>query len=188
MKTLAALALAFSLLLVGGGFSARASDDFQVEEVWFESSADGHALRARLQPGAAEAIRQLLGSGYLVRLKFDLRLMRARKWLPDSELGVVEWQPQLSFDTLLNRYTFQAGGESDEFDNLEAALERVAALRAAADNSPSLAEILSAPDTYFLARYEMLVDHLPQPLQVSLLTGKWEIDSGWRRLPAKTLP
>ena len=107
-------------------------------------------MRARLQPGAAEAIRQLLGSGYLVRLKFDLRLMRARKWLPDRELGVVEWQPQLSFDTLLNRYTFQAGSESDEFDNLEAALERVAALRAAADNSPSLAEILSAPDTYFL--------------------------------------
>lgn len=167
--------------------AAAAADgrDVAVDDLWFERSARGHALRAQLSPGAEELIRPLLESGYVVRLKFDMRFMQNRDWLPDRELGDILWLPEILYDSLLNRYAFSAGGVEEEYRELSAALARAGRLRAAPQKNSRLDDIFKLPGLYVVARYEMRIDHLPQPLQVSLLTGEWEIDSGWRRFEAR---
>ncbi|MGU9951924.1 MAG: DUF4390 domain-containing protein [Gammaproteobacteria bacterium WSBS_2016_MAG_OTU1] len=161
---------------------------FLVNNLWFKESERGYSLRASLSAGPEEVIGQLLNSGYMVRLKFDMRFMRSRNWLPDKEIGDISWAPQISFDSLLNRYTFSAGGMTEEFDNLPDALTRVQRLRAAPVKDAQLSRLLKLPDIYIVARYELLVSHLPQPLQVSLLTSEWEIDSGWQRFVVEVRP
>lgn len=164
---------------------AAGGRDVAVDDLWFEHSADGYALRAHLSAGADELIRPLLESGYVVKLKFEMRFMKNRNWLPDSELGDISWAPEIVYDSLLDRYTFNAGGAAEEYHELSAALARAGNLRAAPQQNARLREIFNTPGLYVVARYELLIDHLPQPLQVSLLTGEWEIDSGWRRFEAR---
>ena len=164
--------------------AAESEHDIAVKEVWFENTPDGHALRARLSAGSEKTIRPLLESGYIIKLKFEMRFMQNRDWLPDRTLGDISWQVQIVYDSLLNRYTFAAGGVAEEYKTLAEALMRAGRLRAAPQKSSGLNDIFALPEMYVVARYEMLIDHLPQPLQISLLTGEWEIDSGWQRFAA----
>ena len=166
--------------------AAMAADGVLVKELWFKRSERGYALQARMLIMNEELIRQLLQSGYAVQLKFDLRLMQNRDWLPDRELGDIVWQPMIVFNSLLNRYSFSAGGVVEEFGELSAVLRRAEKLQSAPEASARLAEIINHPEVYLIARYEILIDHLPQPLQVSLLTAEGDISSGWRRFMAET--
>lgn len=161
--------------------TTAAAQEFAVHTLWFQQSARGHSLHANLSAGPESLIRQLLHGGYAVKLRFDLRLIKERDWLPDRELGDIVWQPVIYYDSLLNRYTFNIGEKTEEYDTLAAALKRAERLRAVPASSPQLARMLLLPELYLMARYEMEIEHLPQTLQVSLLTGDWRIDSGWRR-------
>ncbi len=175
--------LALALALCAG--AARAADEFAVNDVWFARVGGGYAVRADLSAGPETLVRQLLQSGYAVKFKFDMRFMQSRNWLPDRELGNISWTPEIVYDSLLERFTLRAGGVVEEFDGLAGALARAGALRGAASgDAQNLRRILTGPDKYLTARYEMLIDHLPQAMQVSLLTGAWEINSGWRRFAA----
>ena len=165
--------------------AAQAGGGFAVNEVWFERASGDYAVRARLSAGPEFLVRQLLQSGYAVKFKLDMRLFQSRDWLPDRELGNISWTPEIVYDSLLERYTFRAGGVVEEFNTLPAALARTEVLRGApSGDAQTLRRILGDPDAYLTARYEMLIDHLPQALQVSLLTGEWDINSGWRRFAA----
>lgn len=177
------LAAAFCAL----AFCAAAEDGgLAVNEVWFDKSADGYAIRARLSAGDESLMRQLLQSGYALRFNFDMRFIKSRDWFPDRDLGGISWTPEIVYDSLLERYTFRAGGVVEEFNQLSAALARAGNLRGAASEDPQLGRIFSEPDVYLSARYEMVISHLPQALQVSLLTGDWTINSGWRRFAPET--
>ena len=165
--------------------AARAEGVFAVNDVWFARADGGYAVRARLSAGPESLARQLLHSGYAVRFKFDMRFVESRDWLPDRELGDISWTPEIVYDSLLERYTFRSGGAEEEFGSLAAALARAGVLHGApSGDAEELRRILNDPDTYLTARYEMSVGHLPQALQVSLLTGDYEINSGWRRFAA----
>lgn len=175
-------AICLALFAAGAAADGR---DVSTNELWFERSERGYALRARLSAGAEELIRPLLESGYAARFRFEMRFMQNRDWLPDRELGDIFWTPEIVYDSLLDRYTFNAGGAAEEYNDLSEVLARAGNLRAAPQKSARLDEIFNLPGLYFIARYEMQIDHLPQPLQVSLLTGEWGIDSGWRRFAAR---
>ena len=116
-----------------------------------------------------------------------MHFMQNREWLPDRELGDISWTPKIVYDSLLNRYTFTAGEDdaAEEYRDLSSAIARAGRLRAAPQKVARLDDMFSLPGLYFAARYEMLIDHLPQPLQVSLLTGERDIDSGWRRFEVR---
>ena len=170
------------------GAAAQQQGSVSVSEVWLADAQETHVMNVRLDTGTEVVMRHLLQSGYAVRFRLDLRLMRARNWLPDKELGDITWSPQISYNSLLNRYTFSAGGTVEEYAELSDAVTRAETFRTVPERNSPLALIFRLPEAYVLARYEMLIDHLPQPLQVSLLTGEWDISSGWRRFDAETRP
>ena len=163
------------------GASAQQGWDVAVHETWLENINESYSLNARLETGSEIGLRHLLQSGYSIRFRLDLQFMRTRNWLPDKEVGKVIWSPQVSYNSLLNRYTFSEGNTVEEFTGLLDALARAETFRTEPESQSVLRFIFRRPDTYVLARYEMLIDHLPQPLQVSLITGEWDISSGWRR-------
>lgn len=181
-RRLAAIAAACAML-ASAPSAAQESQGFAVYAAWFDRSLEGVALRADLSAGREDLMRQLLHSGFAVRLSFEARLRRARDWLPDRRVGEFFWNPEITYDSLLDRYTFRAGdAPPEEFDSLSAALARASRLRSIPSDSPDLIAALAQSGLYLDARYGMDIGHLPQLLQVSLLAGDWNIDSGWRRL------
>ena len=173
--------LLLMLLAVLLASSAAAEKGFAVRELWFQKSASGYSLYANLSAGPPQILQQLMASGYTLQLIFELRFMRTRPWLPDEFLGDITWQPQLSYNALLNRYIFKVGNRIEELDSLEQALARAGRLRAAPADDERLAAIIQMPEVYLRAHYKLKVDDFPQPLQVSLLTNDWPIISGWQR-------
>ncbi|MDM5147552.1 DUF4390 domain-containing protein [Candidatus Persebacteraceae bacterium Df01] len=169
----------FAIALMVLSLPARAGE-FSVRDMWFQRSDQGLSLQADLSAGPSTLLQQLLKSGYTLQFVFEMRFMKKRNWLPDKELGDITWQPEISYDSLLGRYTFKVGERSEEIDSLAEVLLRAGKLRASPSYSEGLARIVTVPDVYLLTRYDLLLENLPQPLQVSLLTDDWPIFSGWK--------
>lgn len=180
MTRRAVMVLWLCATLTAQSAAAQDGNGISVNELWFEKSERGYALRARMNAASEQLAHSLLQSGYVLKWRFEMRFMQRRDWFPDREIGDISWTPEILYDSLLDRYTFSAGGAPEEYGSLSAALQRAGFLRAAPQKNSQLEEIFNRSGIYFIARYEILIDHLPQPLQVSLLTGDAEINSGWQ--------
>ena len=161
------------------------ANSIDVNNIWFERSDKGYAIRARLSAGSERIVEQLLQSGYPVFFKLEIKFKQRRRWWLDETVGNISWSPKIYVDALLSRYTFESGDYTRQFADLNSALQRAAYLQGSAIDSPKFVDILNHPNAYLQARYEILIDRLPLPLQISLLTDEEDISSGWKTFNIK---
>lgn len=165
---------------------ARAREQFAVQQAWFTAAGPGRFLHADMHVPESQPLRQTLESGLEIDFSLQVALQRERWWWIDQRAADVKWRATLAYDPILRRYKLAtADGFRREYQNLRAALDRLGTLRQW-PVSPDIAPLLDAPGVYLLARLEVDVSRLPQPVKILLLTDdEWDFDSGWTRLPLR---
>ena len=133
-------------------------------------------------------LRQTLESGLEVDFLLHVSVLRRRWWWLDQRSADIVWRATLSYDPILRRYKLAtADGFRRAYPKLRDALDRLGKLRQW-PASPDIAPALDNPDSYLLARLEVDIARLPQPVKILLLTDDdWDFDSGWTRLPLRII-
>lgn len=185
----AAAAALFCLASVagGGGAPAFAADDdaadFDVRGVWAIKKDGGYAVQADMILRHSEPIQELINGGYSANFRIEIRFLQSR-WYWDRVVGDITWNGELSYDVLLDRYILRAGDTARNYTSLESALNKITQLRAQASSVPGFVRIFEQDDVYLQARFRLEIDHLPQPVQISLLlSNEWDITGPWQVFP-----
>lgn len=185
---LASVVLVCALVGAARGDAARAQErepeSFAVREIWFSAAGPGRFLNAEMRAPESRPLRQALEGGLEIEFSLQVVVNRRRWWWLDQHVADINWRAALSYDSILRRYRLAAAdGFRREYRTLRDALDRMGVLRGW-PISPELAPILEDPNAYVLARLEVDVARLPQPVKILLLTDDaWDFDSGWTRLP-----
>ena len=195
LKRIAAAALSAVLLLSASPLSPLASSavgqeqgEFVVERAWFSAAGPGRFLHADMHVPESGPLRQTLESGLEVDFLLHVSVLRRRWWWLDQRSADIVWRATLSYDPILRRYKLAtADGFRRAYPKLRDALDRLGKLRQW-PASPDIAPALDNPDSYLLARLEVDIARLPQPVKILLLTDDdWDFDSGWTRLPLRII-
>ena len=182
-------ALAMAALLAAAAFAvphphAHALEKFIVNQIWFTAAGPGRFLHADMRVPESQPLRQTLHSGLEVDFSLEVVVQKKRWWWLDQRAAEVNWRATIAYDSILRRYRLAtADGYRREYRDLRNALNRLGQLRQW-PLSPDIAPVLDHPDAYLLARLEVDVSRLPQPVKILLLTdNEWDFSSGWTRLP-----
>ena len=162
--------------------------EFVVERAWFSAAGPGRFLHADMHVPESGPLRQTLESGLEVDFLLHVSVLRRRWWWLDQRSADIVWRATLSYDPILRRYKLAtADGFRRAYPKLRDALDRLGKLRQW-PASPDIAPALDNPDSYLLARLEVDIARLPQPVKILLLTDDdWDFDSGWTRLPLRII-
>ena len=171
---------------VWGQPRAQERGEFVVREAWFTAAGPGRFLHADMHVPASQPLRQALESGLQIDFSLQVAVQRSRWWWLDKRAAEINWRATLSYDPILRQYKLvTADGFRRSYSSLRDALDRMGALRRW-PVTPKIAPALNDPDSYLLARLEVDVSRLPQPVKILLLTDDdWDFDSGWIRLPLR---
>ena len=163
---------------------AQEREQFVVREAWFTAAGPGRFLHADMHVPASQPLRQTLKSGLRIDFSLQVAVQRGRWWWLDERAAEISWRATLSYDPILRQYKLAtADGFRRSYSSLRDALDRMGVLRRW-PVTPEIAPVLNDPDSYLLARLEVDVSRLPQPVKILLLTDdEWDFDSGWIRLP-----
>ena len=195
VKFLAAAALSAVLLLsasplpvLASAAAAQEQEQFAVRQAWFSAVGPGRFLHANMHVPESEPLRQTLESGLEIDFLLQVSVLRRRWWWLDQRSADIVWRATLSYDPILRRYKLAtADGFRRAYPKLRDALDRLGKLRQW-PASPDIAPALDNPDSYLLARLEVDIARLPQPVKILLLTDDdWDFDSGWTRLPLRII-
>ena len=164
----------------------RDNQPFAVNQIWFTIAGPGRFLHADMHIPESQPLRQTLESGLEIDFSLQVAVQRKRWWWLDQRAAETNWRATVEYDSILRRYRLAtADGYRREYQNLRDALNRLGQLRHW-PLSPSVAPVLDDPDAYILARLEVDVSRLPQPVKILLLTDdEWDFSSGWTRLPLR---
>ena len=163
---------------------AQEREQFVVHEAWFTAAGPGRFLHVDMHVPASQPLRQTLESGLRIDFSLQVAVQRDRWWWLDERVAEINWRAVLSYDPILRQYKLAtADGFRRSYSSLRDALDRMGVLRQW-PVTPEIAPALNDPDSYVLARLEVDVSRLPQPVKILLLTDdEWDFDSGWIRLP-----
>ena len=167
-----------------GVLRAQEREQFVVRNAWFTAAGPGRFLHADMHVPESQPLRQTLGSGLQIDFSLQIAVQRGRWWWLDERAAEINWRATLSYDPILRQYKLAtADGFRRNYPRLRDALDRMGTLRQW-PVTPEIAPVLNDPDSYLLARLEVDVSRLPQPVKILLLTDdEWDFDSGWTRLP-----
>ena len=195
LKRIAAAALSAVLMvsasplpLLAVSAVAQEREEFVVERAWFSAAGPGRFLHADMHVPESQPLRQTLESGLEVDFLLHVSVLRRRWWWLDQRSADIVWRATLSYDPILRRYKLAtADGFRRAYPKLRDALDRLGKLRQW-PASPDIAPALDNPDSYLLARLEVDIARLPQPVKILLLTDDdWDFDSGWTRIPLRII-
>ena len=181
--TLAA-ALAFAVSVHAPVRAQEEPEQFAVNQVWFAVNGPGRFLNADMRIPESQPLRQTLESGLQVDFALQVLVQRKRWWWLDESAADIQWRAALSYDPILRRYELAtADGFRREYPRLQDALNRLGVLRQW-PVAHDIADLFGDPRAYVLARVQVDVSRLPQPIKILLLTDDdWDFDSGWKTLP-----
>ena len=87
-------------------------------------------LDAKLDLTLPDGARKAVESGLTLRLTYEIKVDRVRRYMPDAGIAALEQRYEVSYHALSQRYLVKNlnTGEQQDFGSLQAALDRVADL------------------------------------------------------------
>nr|UOP05496.1 DUF4390 domain-containing protein [Conchiformibius kuhniae] len=99
----------------------------------------------------------------------------------DSENNTVRYR--LAFQPITKRYRLSADTFSNEYEQLDSALNGIGAIAGWQVLQPGALTDTPVKDIRVKVRLKLSTAQLPKPFQINALTkGNWQLDSDWQRL------
>lgn len=155
------------------------ADDLMVDDIWFVQRDAGYSIYADLRLDNTQPIENLVQGGYAASFLFEVQFIQKR-WYWDRIIGDITWTGSLTYDSLLDRYIVQEDQTQNQtqkqFANLDDALSEILQIRSKPSRDPAFERLFDSDNIYLQARFLLLLDGLPQPVQIALLLSN-EFDS-----------
>lgn len=187
LRALAARTCIALALCVPATVASAHAEDFTVDDLWFVQRDAGYSIYADLGLAKTQAIDDLVQSGYTAMFLFEVQFIKER-WYWDEFIGDITWSGALSYDSLLQRYRLRESGSDPDGDSpkhfatLADAMREILQIRAKPSRDPAFAKLFTRDNIYLQARFRLVANTLPQPVQIALLlsndldtTGKWRV-------------
>lgn len=174
MRAAACALAASSALASGPGLHLRVvhlSVDEQLAEIELDVDLAPH-----------ERLRDIVAGGSPVEYILEMRI-REDRFFADDILAHYFWKAEVRRGGLGESIQYRSFGSNDwrEAADFDSALGEMREMRIEFDDVSMLRDIRGNSDTYISFRVEVVIDDLPPPLQVDLLTSSdWAFSSGWQ--------
>jgi hypothetical protein len=176
VKPVLALGLLCLLLPARGG----TAEAFNIVRAELLKQDKGYALRADVDYHFTAPVLKALRNGVPLTLIAQVRVMRPRRWWPDSTL-TEEWlRYRLRYHALAKLYQVQTeeSGIQQNFVSLPAALAALGRIRHPLDLKAE--QIFLGQDYPVRLRVFLDLEELPLPLRtVAYFTPRWHLESAW---------
>ena len=159
---------------------ARAETTLVVRDAELRVRENIYELDANLVIELADDTRNALEGGLTMRLDYQIEISRIRNYLPDNGIASLVQSYELSYHALSQRYLLRNlnTGEQFDFGSLQAALDRLSAIR----GLPVIDANLLSPASKYNVRLRAVLDMGGTPAALKWLlfwtedpgaTGRW---------------
>jgi hypothetical protein len=141
-----------------------------------------YELDAKLDLILPEGARKAIESGLTLRLTYEIRVDRVRRYMPDDGVAALEQRYEVSYHALSQRYLVKNlnTGEQQDFGSLQGALDRVSELR----GLPVLDTALVSDGPAYEGRIRAVLGLNTAPDVLGWLlfwTDDWSAESEWKQ-------
>ena len=170
-------------LIATAGPVAHAEDESKltIRDVQVSLDEGVYELNAKVDLTLPDGARKAVESGLTLRLTYEIRVDRVRRYMPDAGIAALEQRYEVSYHALSQRYLVKNlnTGEQQDFGSLQAALDRVADLR----GLPVIDAALVSDGPVYEVRIRAVLGMNTAPDVFGWLlfwTDDWSAESDWK--------
>ena len=161
---------------------AADASKLKLREVQVAIDEGVYELDAKLDLVLPEGARKAIESGLTLRLTYEIRVDRVRRYMPDDGVAALEQRYEVSYHALSQRYLVKNlnTGEQQDFGSLQGALDRVSELR----GLPVLDTALVSDGPAYEGRIRAVLGLNTAPDVLGWLlfwTDDWSAESEWKQ-------
>jgi len=170
-------------LIATAGPVAHAEDESKltIRDVQVSLDEGVYELNAKVDLTLPDGARKAVESGLTLRLTYEIKVDRVRRYMPDAGIAALEQRYEVSYHALSQRYLVKNlnTGEQQDFGSLQAALDRVADLR----GLPVIDAALVSDGPVYEGRIRAVLGMNTAPDVFGWLlfwTDDWSAESDWK--------
>ncbi len=170
-------------LIATAGPVAHAEDESKltIRDVQVSLDEGVYELNAKVDLTLPDGARKAVESGLTLRLIYEIRVDRVRRYMPDAGIAALEQRYEVSYHALSQRYLVKNlnTGEQQDFGSLQAALDRVADLH----GLPVIDAALVSDGPVYEGRIRAVLGMNTAPDVFGWLlfwTDDWSAESDWK--------
>ena len=170
-------------LIATAGPVAHAEDESKltIRDVQVSLDEGVYELNAKVDLTLPDGARKAVESGLTLRLTYEIRVDRVRRYMPDAGIAALEQRYEVSYHALSQRYLVKNlnTGEQQDFGSLQAALDRVADLH----GLPVIDAALVSDGPVYEGRIRAVLGMNTAPDVFGWLlfwTDDWSAESDWK--------
>jgi len=170
-------------LIATAGHVAHAEDESKltIRDVQVSLDEGVYELNAKVDLTLPDGARKAVESGLTLRLTYEIKVDRVRRYMPDAGIAALEQRYEVSYHALSQRYLVKNlnTGEQQDFGSLQAALDRVGDLR----GLPVIDAALVSDGPVYEGRIRAVLGMNTAPDVLGWLlfwTDDWSAESDWK--------
>ena len=170
-------------LIATAGPAAHAEDEstLTLRDVQVSLDEGVYELSAKVDLTLPDGARKAVESGLTLRLTYEIKVDRVRRYMPDAGIAALEQRYEVSYHALSQRYLVKNlnTGEQQDFGSLQAALDRVGELR----GLPVIDATLVSDGPVYEGRIRAVLEMNTAPDVLGWLlfwTDDWSAESDWK--------
>ena len=170
-------------LIATAGPVAHAEDESKltIRDVQVALDEGVYELDAKVDLVLPDGARKAVESGLTLRLTYEIKVDRVRRYMPDAGIAALEQRYEVSYHALSQRYLVKNlnTGEQQDFGSLQAALDRVGELH----GLPVIDATLVSDGPVYEGRIRAVLEMNTAPDVLDWLlfwTDDWSAESNWK--------
>ena len=170
-------------LIATAGPVAHAEDESKltIRDVQVALDEGVYELDAKVDLVLPDGARKAVESGLTLRLTYEIKVDRVRRYMPDAGIAALEQRYEVSYHALSQRYLVKNlnTGEQHDFGSLQAALDRVGELH----GLPVIDATLVSDGPVYEGRIRAVLEMNTAPDVLGWLlfwTDDWSAESDWK--------
>jgi len=170
-------------LIATAGPVAHAEDEstLTIRDVQVSLDEGVYELSAKVDLTLPDGARKAVESGLTLRLTYEIKVDRVRRYMPDAGIAALEQRYEVSYHALSQRYLVKNlnTGEQQDFGSLQAALDRVGELH----GLPVIDATLVSDGPVYEGRIRAVLEMNTAPDVLGWLlfwTDDWSAESDWK--------
>ena len=170
-------------LIATAGSVAHAEDESKltIRDVQVALDEGVYELDAKVDLVLPDGARKAVESGLTLRLTYEIKVDRVRRYMPDAGIAALEQRYEVSYHALSQRYLVKNlnTGEQQDFGSLQAALDRVGELH----GLPVIDATLVSDGPVYEGRIRAVLEMNTAPDVLGWLlfwTDDWSAESNWK--------
>ena len=170
-------------LIATAGPVAHAEDESKltIRDVQVALDEGVYELDAKVDLVLPDGARKAVESGLTLRLTYEIKVDRVRRYMPDAGIAALEQRYEVSYHALSQRYLVKNlnTGEQQDFGSLQAALDRVGELH----GLPVIDATLVSDGPVYEGRIRAVLEMNTAPDVLGWLlfwTDDWSAASDWK--------